>query len=821
MIFNLLKVAFRNIRKEKFFSILNIMGLAVGTCCVLFITLYISDELTFDSFHQNADRIYRINQTFIWGEDSNLFGSTGPAVADAVRSEIPEFEEVTRAHTPGALSVSYEQKQPYKIFDETGVLAVDSNFFSVFTFPSVEGNQETMLDQPNSVVLTMETKEKYFGKENAMGELLWIGEKENRKAYQVTGILQDVPTNSHVDFDMLISMSSIPAVKKRNWSWIWTTFVTFGLLNEDADVAEIQLAERLAEAPRKHAGVSLKRLQNMTFEEWEADGKEWKLYSQPLLDIHLHSTNVYSRLNNVSDIKMIYIFGTIGVLILIMCLINFVNLTTARSFGRAKEIGIRKVVGSSKGYLVFQFLTESILISAIAIMIGAFMAEWLMPLFNSLSGKELSFAITEKPLWALLLILSPVLLGTLAGLYPAFFMTSFATLQSLKNKVGDSKGNGGLRNALVVVQFTFSIIFIASTVIVFNQLSFQKNLDLGFNRDNKLIIERIDRLGEASAQSFIDKLEQISQVQTVTVSDATPPQIYNFDNFSLKGSDQSEFPVNYIIADEKFTEAYELKLMAGRPFKENFNESNRGLVNEAMVRFLGFQTNEEAVGEKLLYYGQELEIIGIIGDFNMDFSPQIRPFAIFAEDSELFSFPGRHISVAFREDVPSDELMGLINGMEQEWTLINGNAPFNYAFLDQRFESVFRSTLLFGKILSTFSILAVFIAILGMIGLITYVIQKRSKEIGVRKVLGASVTNILFLLSSRFGTLLLIAFVISIPLTWYGMDIWLQDFAQRRQIQIYDFLIGGLLMMFITVVATSYQTIRASLTNPINVLKDE
>lgn len=788
---------------------------------MLFITLYISDELTFDNFHQNADRIYRINQTFIWGEDSNLFGSTGPAVADAVRSEIPEFDEVTRAHTPGSLSVSYEKKQPYKIFDESGVLAVDSNFFAVFTFPSIKGNQETMLDQPNSVVLTMETKEKYFGQENAIGELLWIGEKEDRKAYQVTGILQDLPTNSHVDFDMLISMSSIPSVKKRNWSWIWTTFVTFGLLNEDANVAEIQLAERLAEVPRKHAGVSLKKLQNMTFEEWEADGKEWKLYGQPLLDIHLHSTNVYSRLNNVGDIKMIYIFATIGVLILIMCMINFVNLTTARSFGRAKEIGIRKVVGSSKGYLIFQFLTESILISAIAIIIGAFMAEWLMPVFNSLSGKELNFGITEKPLWAFLLILSPVILGAIAGLYPAFFMTSFATLQSLKNKVGDSRGNGGLRNALVVVQFTFSIIFIASTVIVFNQLAFQKNLDLGFSRDNKLIIERIDRLGESSAQSFIDKLEQISQVQTVAVSDATPPQIYNFDNFSLKGSDQSEFPLNYIIADEKFMEAYELKLKAGRPFKDNFNETNRGLVNEAMVRFLGFQSNEEAVGEKLLYYNQELEIIGVIGDFNMDFSPQIRPFAIFAEDSELFSFPGRHLSVAFREDVPGDELMSLINGMEQEWTLINGNAPFNYAFLDQRFESVFRSTLLFGKILSTFSVLAVFIAILGMIGLITYVIEKRSKEIGVRKVLGASVTNILFLLSSRFGTLLLIAFIISIPLTWYGMDIWLQDFAQRRQIQIYDFLIGGFLMLFVTVVATSYQTIRASLTNPINVLKDE
>ncbi|MEL7148448.1 MAG: ABC transporter permease, partial [Bacteroidota bacterium] len=289
MIRNLIKVAFRNIRKEKFFSLLNVSGLAVGTCCVLFIILYINDETSYDQFHQNAERIYRINQTFIWGEDDNLFGSTGPAVAEAVRTEIPEFEEVTRVHTPGSRAVSYEKRKPYVVFEEDELFAVDENFLKIFTFPLVAGDPQTAFKEPFSIALTESTARKYFGDGHALGELLWVGEGKDRKAYTVKAIMEDVPTNSHIDFDLLISMNSIPRVEEDNWSWIWTTFVTFGLLDESADPEQIKLATRLEDTPRQHAGVSLQRLQNISFEEWERDGKEWKLYHQPLLDIHLYS----------------------------------------------------------------------------------------------------------------------------------------------------------------------------------------------------------------------------------------------------------------------------------------------------------------------------------------------------------------------------------------------------------------------------------------------------------------------------------------------------------------------------------------------------
>ena len=817
---NLIKVAFRNIRKEKFFSLLNIAGLAVGTCCVLFISLYIADERSFDKFHENADRIYRINQTFIWGDDDNLFGSTGPNVAEAVRTEIPEFEEVTRVHTPGSRAISYEKRVPYVVFEEEGLFAVDENFLRVFTFPLISGDKKTAFKEPFSIALTESTAQKYFGNENAIGELLMVGEGENKTAYTVTAVMQDVPTNSHIDFDVLISMKSIPRVEKDGWSWIWTTFVTFGLLDENADPENIQLAQRLEQTPRKHAGASLQRLQKMTFEEWEADGKEWKLYHQPLLDIHLYSSDVYSRLNQTGDIKMVYIFGTIGLLIFLMCLINFINLTTARSFGRAKEIGIRKVVGSSKEGLIFQFLAESILVCAFAILLGAFMLEWLLPLFNTLSGKDISFAILQRPGLLALLCLSPFVVGALAGLYPAFFMTAFPTIRSLKNKVGEGGGNSSFRNTLVVLQFAVSIIFIASTIIVFNQLAYQRNLHLGFDRSNKLIIEQADRLGN-SLETFRSEVAGLRKVEGVSVSDATPPYIYNFDNFRLKGSTQSEFPLNYIKADEYFMDIYGLQLLSGRAFQEGFNEQNRGLVNEAMVRYFGFESNEEIIGKKLAYYDAEMEVIGVFNDFNASYTSQLRPFAIFYESSDLFGIPGSQLSISFSENLSGDEITALLQDIEERWASMSNNSLFEYAFLDQTYEATFRPTVLFGKILSTFAVLAIFIAVLGLVGLVTYIIEKRSKEIGVRKVLGASVGHILYILSGRFGVLLLLAFVLAIPITWYGMDIWLEDFEQRRPIQLIDFALGGGLMLVITMAATSFQTIRASLTNPINVLKDE
>ena len=591
---NLIKVALRNIKKEKFFSLLNISGLAVGTVCILFIVLYIDEERSYDQFHEHADRIYRINQTFIWGDDDNLFSSTGPGVAEAVRTEIPEFEEVTRVMAPFSREISYEKRVPYVIFEQEDILSVDDNFLKVFTFPLVQGDEQTALAEPYSIALTETTAERYFGDEPALGEILWLGQGEERQPYTVTAIFQDVPTNSHIDFDALISMNSVPRVERDSWSWIWTTFVTFGLLDEKADPQEIQLAERLSETPRKHAGVSLQRLQSISFEEWEAQGKEWKLYHQPLLDVHLYSSNVYNRLNEVGDIMMVYIFASIGFLIFVMCLINFINLTTARSFGRAKEIGIRKVVGSTKRGLMFQFLAESVLISGFSIVLGAFLLEVLMPVFNTLSGKEIVFDILNRPVLLAVLCISPVLVGTLAGLYPAFFMTAFPTIRSLKNKISDGKGGSLFRNGLVVVQFAVSIIFIASTIIVFNQLQYQRNLHLGFDRSNKLIIEQVDRLGN-SVEAFKAEVQKISSVKGASVSDATPPYIYNFDNFSLKGSDQSEFPLNYILSDEDFTDIYGLQLLAGRAFGEEFNERNRGLVNESMVRYLGFEEADEII----------------------------------------------------------------------------------------------------------------------------------------------------------------------------------------------------------------------------------
>ncbi len=815
---NLIKVALRNIQRQKFFSILNIVGLSVGICSVILISLYIMDEVNFDKFHAKADRIYRINQTFIWGDDDNLFSSTGPAVANALRAEIPEFEAVTRVHPIGDQRISYEGKVPYNQFYEGDVLAVDGNFLEVFTFPLVKGDILTALKEPYSILLTVEAKEKYFGDSEALGEILWLGEEQDKKPYKVTGLLTDVPENSHIQFSMLVSMNSNPYVAKRDWSWIWTTFVTFGVLNEQTEIAS--LTDRLEEVPRKHAGSSLKRTENVTFEEWEADGREWKLYAQPLLDVHLFSENIYNRLNDTRDFKQIVVFGIIGMMILLMCMVNFINLTTARSFSRAKEIGIRKIVGSPKKLLIYQFLSESIIISLIALIIGLLLLELILPSFNVFSGKAISFSPLDNP-WLLgVIATSPLLIGLLAGLYPAFFMTSFAPIKALKNKMGSSTGNTTVRNVLVVFQFSISIILISATIIIFNQLEHQKNIDLGFNRENKLIIEGTHRLGQ-SAESFKNTLENMGKIESVAISGSTPPYFYNSDKFNIKGSTKGDFPLNYVVVNEGFVETYDLEMLSGRNFQEGFKEENRGLVNEAFVKQLGLEVSDEIIGKKLTYYDNEIEIIGLYKDFYTDYTSKVRPLVLLYEGTQVYTALSRHLSIEMSKDLSSHEIQDLVVSIENEWNNFSQQAAFKYTFLDQTYEAQFRPTIYFGKLITALSILALIIASLGLIGLMTFSIEKRGKEIGVRKVLGATIANIFSMLSKQFAKLLLIAFIIAIPITWYFMEIWLTGFEQRREITLFDFVLGGSMMLLIALFVTSFQMVRASISTPVKALKDE
>ncbi len=818
MITNLIKVALRNIQRQKFYAILNILGLAIGITSCLFITIYIADELSYDQFHEKADRIYRIDQTFIWGEIDNHFGSTGPAVAAAVATEIPEFETLTRIHTVGPQVITVRKNEKITVFEEPHLLAADSNFFEVFTFPMEAGDYKTALVHPNSILLTRQTAEKYFGDEEALGQLVQIGEPGNEKPFKVTGILKDLPSNSHLQFDMLTSMSSYPRVKSSSWSWIWTTFVTFGVLNPEADVAAIE--QRLLKVPAKHAGSSLQRLQGISFEEYAASGKKWELFLQPFLDIHLRAPEAFSRLGEVGDIKMMYILGSVGILILMISLINFMNLATARSASRAKEVGIRKVIGSGKKHLIFQFLVESIMFSLIALVISLILTELLMPWFNYIAGKELAYSILNHPVHIAGLMLIGGIIGIIAGTYPAFYLTSFQPVAVLKGKLKSGVRSGGIRNALVVLQFMISIVFIASTLIVFKQLSFTTNYNLGFDRDNKVIIKNVHRLG-ASMTNYAEQLKNYPQVQNVTISEATPPFFWNNDNFSLKGSEKEDFPLSYVVSDENFLPVYGIELIAGRNFDKQLTDHNRLIVNEAFLRHLNFVKPEDALQKVLKYYDQEMTIIGVVKDFNPSFSTEILPWALIYEGSDVFLQANRRISVHFNQNLSSDEIQQFVSNAESLWGQFSPNLQFNYSFLDQEYQVQYASIEQFGGLLGLFTVLAIVIASLGLIGLIAFVIEKRSKEIGIRKVLGATIANILVLLSKEFGKLLIIGFVIATPIAWYLMDMWLQDFQYRTNITWWVFVAAGVVMLLIAFATTSFQTIKAALTNPVDSIKDE
>lgn len=819
MLRNLLIVTFRNLQRQKFFALLNISGLAIGLAATLLIVLYIYDELTYDHFHEKLDRIVRVNQTFIWGDTDNLFSSTGPAVRDVLINEVPEFETAVRIHQPDAFLVTYAPDgQTPKVFDETRVLAADSNLLSVFTFPLISGNPKTCLSQPNSVILTQEMARKYFGEERALGEILLFGENENQKAVQVTGVLEDIPTNSHIDFDFMLSMSSFPRVKRDSRSWIWTTFVTFGLLHENASLESAR--GHIPSIQQKHLNRFLLAYRGMTYDEYLESGKEWNLYFQPMDEVHLRGANVWSRLNEVSSMEDIYIFGTVAFLILMISMINFINLATARAANRAKEVGIRKVIGSGKRSLVLQFLTESVTYTLVSTVVAVLLAEIGVSLFNELSGKNLAFDIFHSPLFLVILILSSTALGILGGLYPAFYLTSFQPATVLKGKFKAGLSATGLRNTLVVLQFSISIILISSSLIVFDQMSYTNNYDLGFDRSNKIIIKNADRLGSEELRAFEGALSQMSLVDKVSLSVDTPPFMRDGDNFYLDGQEKSKVPLNFNLVDEDYATMYDLPILAGRNFFENGTETNSIIINETAMQSFGYQNPEDILGININYDDVPLQVVGVMRDFTYSFG-EIMPAAIMPLKSSVRTMSYRGLSVSLKRNATQEEVTGLLASMENAWYGFNNKVPFQYTFLDQEYASLFAPILSFGKLLGVFSVLAVFIACLGLVGLIAFVIEKRNKEIGIRKILGASIANIVLLLSGQFGKLLGVGLIIAVPLTWYGMNQWLNDFDYRTSISALTFVYAGLIMLAVAMLTTSFQTIKAALVNPVESIKDE
>jgi putative ABC transport system permease protein len=824
---------FRNILRQKLFSGINLLGLTAGIVSTLLIYLYVQHEMSYDRFHENADRICRINQTFIWGENNDhQFSSTGPGVAYALLAEIPEIKEATRIHPPGNALISYtDVKNEVHAFDEGGVLAVDSNFFKVFTFPLTKGDRESALRNPNSVVMTESAAKKYFGTEEPIGKLLQVSNvvtDENFSnttlnpptAFQVTAVVKDPPNNSYIDFDMLIPMNSLPKVKRSSWSWIWTAFETFVLLDEHASVEAVR--QKLPGLPKKYAEATLQRIMNQSFDEYTKGGKKWELFIQPLTDIRLYSSDIYNRINDVGNITTLYVLMGVEVFIILLSCINFMNLSTAQYTRRIKESSLRKILGSNRYQLAFHFFSEAFMFCLLAMVIGLGITQLVLPYFNILTNNDLKLNLFSKPqiLWVLGGL--TLLMSLLSGSYPAIFLSTFPPVEAIKGKIRGGKHGKTLRNGLVTLQFSVSMILIACTAVVFQQLTYLSGKDIGFDRENLLVVNRLEWVNDK--ETFLHAIENIPGVEKASWCTSVPPRLYDGDQFRVEDNRDKTTPLNYVKADEHYVPTLGLEMKVGRNFSKDVPaDLERVILNETAVKELGWTLDESVIGKKVEYPGMQktFEVVGVVRDFNFwSLQAPIEPMAIFHVRGSIFS-SGQEFT-ALRITAGNLETWNtLIASLQKQWKEYAGDKPFQYEFVDQAFAETFKAEAQFGKALTIFAVLAIMIASFGLLGMIIYTLEQRTKEIGIRKVVGASVWNIWVLVVKDYTILIVSAIVLSTPICFWFLNQWLQGFEYRVRISPWVFVLSGACMLITSLLITGYHVVKAALKNPVAVLKDE
>ncbi|OEK02048.1 hypothetical protein BFP97_11175 [Roseivirga sp. 4D4] len=829
----MLTIAWRNAIRHKQFTLLNILGLSIGITASLLIGLYVLNELSYDNFHEKADRIYRINQSRVWGDWNEEFGSTGPNLAVALRSDVPEFEEVTRIQSPGRQLVSYQPDGGNVVsFRERKIFIAEENFFNVFTFPLLKGNPDQALSNPLSVVITEEMASKYFGDEEPIGKTLKIDEERGEsRAFIVTAVIENVPTNSHIQFDMLTSMSSYPKIKRREFQWMWTQFGTYGLVRSGSNIKALEA--KIQAIPPKWAGV---RALGKTFDEF-VEGKEWKLFMQPIRDVYINSSSSGNRFGPSGSYVYDQIFGAVGLLILLLSSINFMNLSTARSANRAKEVGIRKTFGSPKKALIRQFMFESVMFVLVSTIIAIVATEFSLGAFNTLANTHLSLhSKLVDPSFIALLGGFILLLGIATGSYPAFYLSSFNPIEVLKGKLSTGFKGKTVRNGLVVFQFTITIALIICALFVHKQLDYASKENLGFDTDNILQIHNIELLNDNNKETFQTLLKSNTAFEAIGLSDAVPPNIWGEDNY--KPADDMEnkgINLSRLRTTEEYLNMLDLDFIIGRSFDKTLEtDKYKVILNETAVRDLGWgikenYTEDSPIGKQIDFVdsGQTppFEVIGVVKDFNFNsVKYEISPLLIVHEDNDRMWESGRDfISIRLNKDFvqKSSDLSALLKDVESKLSDVNPGVPFEYSLMDQNFEAQFRTEQQMGQVLNVFTAMALSIACLGLFGLAAFSAEQRKKELGVRKVLGASVYRLMYTFTSEFTVLVLIALLIASPLAYWFVKDWLTNFAYTTPITPLVFIgaaIGSLGLAWITI---SFQSLRAANRNPVEVLRDE
>ncbi len=806
---NYLNTALRNLWKNKFYSFINIFGLALGIACFLFILIFVRDELSYDRYHERADRLYRMHFYGQLFEQEIDIPQVGDAWGPLLQREYPAVEQYARLRGHGDFLVRYEE-QSYR---EEEVVFADSTLFDLFSFPLLKGDPRTALAEPYTVVISEAIAKKYFGAEDPVGKALTF---DNRDQYRVTGVMAAIPRNSHFRFDIFLSMATLD--ESRSNQWLSFNFHTYLLLREGAEPADLE--HEFPTIARTYIGSQLEQFVGQSYDDFLAAGNAMEFSLFPVTRIHLHSQTT-DELSAPGDIRYIYIFSFIGLFIMLLACINFMNLSTARSAGRAREVGMRKVVGAQRRQLVAQFLSESVLISALALVIAAGLVFLLLPYFNDLSGKTFTRRDIAGPwLWSAMLLVT-VAVGLLAGSYPAFFLSGFQPIKVLKGKFSSRAEGAWLRNGLVVFQFAITVGLIVGTIVIYNQLQYIQQKKMGYDKEHLLLLNDAYGLGN-NLDAFVEAMRQQPQVINATVTSYLPTPSSRNTNGHFLGRNPNPEDTQVLqtwYVDQDFIETMGMTMAAGRDFsREHPGDSSAVIINQQAVEIFRL---DDPLGKEISTFDGEADgelqfsayrVIGVVEDFHFESVRQaIQPLILYLGRSSNY--------IAFR--IKGDDIPGFIATLKSRWNEMAPRQPFDFNFLDDRFEAMYETETRIGRIITVFTVLAILIACLGLFGLATFTAEQRTKEIGIRKVLGAPVGQLFLLMTTDFARWVLLASLIALPMAYYGMSRWLEGFEYRTGIGAGSLALAVVLVLLIALLTVSYQALRVARINPVKTLKYE
>jgi putative ABC transport system permease protein len=802
MIRNYIKTAYRSLLKNKGFTALNVLGLSVGLATCLLIVLYVVDELSYDKYNVNADNIYRLTIHAKLNGNAGVYATSEGPLLPFIEGKFPDIEKSARVVDAGGIFSSpskfYFKKGAQSIL-EHNVVYTETPFFSMFTLPMIQGSAATALNAPFSAVITESAAKKYFNKVDVVGETLVMNDTSN---YKITGVIKDVPSQSHFNYDFFLSFNTLPESKTTGWGYMGVH--NYVMLKSNANIAKLEKQISALELEHSFNPSAFKTGDNYLFTRLK-----------PLRDIHLRDEETLYSLSKNGNIQYVYIFSVIAIVILLIACINFMNLSTARSSNRAKEVGVRKVLGSARGNLIWQFLTESTLVTLASAIIAVVLAWALLPFFNQVADKHIIIGVDSLTWLVPSVIVAVLVIGFLAGSYPALFLSGFRPIDVLKSKLSIGFKGGFLRSFLVVFQFSISVFLIVGTLVIYNQLNYIRNKDLGFDRSQVVTIKNTTALGK-NAKVFAEGLKQLPGVVSATVSGYTPTGdermktgLFPDRVIDIKKDILSEF----WSVDENYIPTMSIKLVSGRNFsKDMATDTGAIIVNEAFAKKFG---QKDPLNKNVYRFSiglQEFHIIGVMKDFNYESLKGVITPAVLSYTPDYGAVSAR---------IHTANLPALMAQVENKWKAVSPNQQFAYAFMDEEFDAAYRSEQRVGTLFIAFTSLAITIACLGLFGLAAYAAEQRYKEIGIRKVLGANVSTIVKMLSMDFIKLILLSILIATPLAWWAMHKWLEGFAYRTSIQWYLIALAGGGAVLIAFVTISFQAIKAALSNPIDSLRSE